>query len=453
MTDITVYTIIIVSLLSLTTIAYCLAKRFEVTIFLIILSPWISSIFASGTSTGAEEGANIASYIRVGLLILIGGLGIVEFVKMQLTRYEKLPKHFILLALFILMVVTSISYSIDKGHTLIKFVNLVSLFGFLLGLHSWVTDRNRLNTVLLVMYTAVCFCLIVNLLSIAILPEMVWYLKDEVRFQGLGGHPNTMGAFCMVSYPILLWAYSRSRYNRKWIVVLLIITSLSFHLLTGSRTSFFASLIGVLTWLVVKGRIGPVLVAVGMTCVFALMLICLKPSLPRFTREEVSSVSTFTGRTGIWDAALTLAMEKPLLGYGYGVSGKIFEDPRFYNDEYATWSGNPRASLHSGYLSVGIGLGVVGLLVFCILLFIPLWLAIRMHSHEYKAFIITMMLMCIITNFFESSIVEASNIVSPIFWITWVIAGRMFCSNFVLSDDDICGLDQSKSLVLASWTK
>ena len=449
MTDITVYTAIIVSLLCLAAIAYSLAKRYEITVFLIILSPWISSVFASGSSTGVEEGTNIASYIRVGLLILIGGLGIVEFIKMQLTRYEKLPRHFILLALFILMIITSISYSIDKGYTLIRSVNFVALFGFLLGLHSWLIDRNKLNTVLLVMYTAVCFCLTVNLISIAILPEMVWYLKDEVRFQGLAGHPNTMGGFCMVSYPILLWAYSQSRHNRKWIVVVLIITSLSFHLLTGSRTSFIAAFIGVLTWLVVKGRRGPLLVAVGVTCVFALFLLCLKPSLPQFTRQEGFDVRTFTGRTEIWDAAVTLAMEKPILGYGYGVSGKIFEDPRFLIDEYALWSGNARASLHSGYLSVGIGLGVVGLLLFCILLFIPLRLAIRMHSDEYKAFIISIMLMCLITNFFESSIVGASNIVSPVFWITWVIAGRMAYSNIVLSDDDICGLDQSKSIVLA----
>lgn len=444
MTDITVYTIAIVALLSLAAIAYLLVKRYEITIFLIILSPWISAIFASDATMSAEEGTNIASYIRVGLLLLIGGVGIFEFVKMKLTRYEKLPRHFILFALFVLMVVISTSYSIDKRYTLIRSVNFVSLFGFLLGLNSWVIDRNRLKTVLFVMYTAVCFCLIVNLISIAILPEIVWYLKDEIRFQGLAAHPNTMGGFCMVSYPILLWAYSRSRYNRKWMVIFLIIICLSFHLLTGSRTSFFASVIGVATWLVVKGRKGTLLAAVGITCVFALILICLKPSLPRFTREEVSSVGTFTGRTEIWDAALTLALEKPIFGYGYGVSGKIFEDPRFYMDGYALWSGNARSSLHSGYLSVVIGLGLVGLSVFCILLFIPLWLAIRQHSDEYKAFVIALMLMCLITNFFESSIVEGSNIVSPFFWITWVIAGRMFCSDIVLSHDDVCGLDQSK---------
>ena len=61
MTDITVYTIAIVALLSLAAIAYLLVKRYEITIFLIILSPWISAIFASDATMSAEEGTNIES--------------------------------------------------------------------------------------------------------------------------------------------------------------------------------------------------------------------------------------------------------------------------------------------------------------------------------------------------------------------------------------------------------
>jgi len=146
---------------------------------------------------------------------------------------------------------------------------------------------------------------------------------------------------------------------------------------------------------------------------------------PSFMREGYEKVTEFTGRTEIWTAAVTLAIEKPILGYGYEVDGKIFADQRFYNREISQWRGNPKASLHNGYLSAIIGLGIVGFLLLYFTLFAPF---IHRHGHlkgEYKAFWVTILVMCIVTNLTESFITGPTNIGSLILWIAWVIVGKM----------------------------
>jgi len=150
------------------------------------------------------------------------------------------------------------------------------------------------------------------------------------------------------------------------------------------------------------------------------------------TRTNSTNLTHLTGRPEIWTAGVILARERPILGYGYSVGGKIFEDPRFYNERSPLWTGNSRVSLHNGYLDVFIGIGSIGLIIFCISLFLPLWKCIRANSSEYKAFVITIMSMAMLSNLFESCIIGGRSIDSVVLWIAWVIAGRMVKADSVL---------------------
>jgi O-antigen ligase len=433
-------------------IAFGCSKRYELAVFLIFLSPWVSSLLLPNAPVAAgEQEGGIGGYIRISLVALIGAIGVFKYLKLKSLYRDKLPIHFIFLALFLLISLISITYSIDQNLTGIKSLSFLAVFGFLLGLNSFLNDRNQVTVVLNVMFIAVCFCLILNLMSVVILPEKVWAWNNENRFQGLAGHPNTFGSFCMISYPVLLWKHSRCQTMTKWLVIFAMIAFAMLHVLTGSRTSIVVSVLGILTWLLILKKKRKFLLMVGVIPALALLLVLFKPS--SFDREESSSLRTFTGRDEIWRAGVTLAMEKPILGYGFEVSGKIFEDPRFYMEGYSLWSGSARSSLHNGYLSVVIGLGLVGFIPFCILLFIPFWLSFHAHADEYKAFVITIILMCVVTNFFESAVVGGSNILSVIFWITWVIAGRGLYFGMVPEDDDIFHLEGPRSLEPKSWTK
>jgi len=141
-----------------------------------------------------------------------------------------------------------------------------------------------------------------------------------------------------------------------------------------------------------------------------------------FTRVRSSSISYLTGRPKIWTASITLAKERPILGYGYSVGGKIFQDRRFHDARLETWSGNPRASLHNGYLSVFIGLGSIGLSLFCISLFFPLWNCFQAPVSPHRAFVLSIISMALLVNWFETAIVGGRSIDSVMMWIAWVVA-------------------------------
>lgn len=160
----------------------------------------------------------------------------------------------------------------------------------------------------------------------------------------------------------------------------------------------------------------------AMLGILTFSIVYFKPS--SFQREEGRGLTDLTGREDFWVGSYTLIKERPILGYGYGVEGKIWEDPRFYESKETLWSGSVKASLHNGYLSVAIGLGIFIFIIWCIILFIPLYQSISSPLTDYKVFAITIMLMCLFLNLFESVITGSGSLVAILFWMVWIITGN-----------------------------
>ena len=420
----TIILLIAILFLISTGIAFWSFKWYEFAIFIVVLSPLISAFFVPDvTVTLGDQNPTIGSYIRISMLLLMGCVGIIKYIKLKTLNQYKLPVHFILLGVFLLFSLMSTSYSINQKVTFIRSITFFAFFFFLLGMDSWITDRYQLNNILNVIFWAFIICLIINLVAYPIFPEKVWYFRAENRFKGLWSHPNEMGSFCMLSYPIMIWKYTNCDSPKKWLIVLCIIAMIFLHLLTGSRTSLIASITGICFWLFVLKHRGKLILFIGITSILLILLLFVGPS--NLTRDVPESTTTLTGRTEIWRAAAVFFAERPILGYGYEVSGKIFDDPRFYDEKYKLWSGSSSVSLHSGYLSVGIGVGIFGLFLFYFPLLLPFWRSKNIEDLEYKALLLTILLMCLLTNITESYISGPSNIGSLILWIAWVMAGKV----------------------------
>ena len=425
---------LIVTSIVIFTVLLCL-KRFEIAIFMMLFSPLIPAFLLpnNGAAVG-QEGTGIGSFIRVSIVLLVGGVGFLQFIKSRKLSEERLPNHFYFLALFLLLALVSTCYSLDQEYTAIASLSFIAFYFFLLGLNYWLDRERNLNITLNVCFFGILLCLVVNALSLVILPEKAWWFAAENRFQGLFGHPNSIGAFCMGSYPVLLWKYWECKSREKYGVICLILMCFSLHFLSGSRTTLFASAFGIVIWLVLLKKKKQLMIfsATVLCLLFILLGDAYSPSA--LTREEGSNLSHLTGRPEIWKAAVILARERPILGYGYSVGGKIFEDDRFYNKYAPMFRGNRRVSLHNGYLSVFIGVGFIGLSIFCISLFLPLWKSFHAPACAYKAFVITMMSIALLANCFESSIAGGKSIDSVVLWIAWVIGGRMIKADSVLDN-------------------
>jgi len=419
----------VVGLLIAVWIVFLSIKRYEFAIFLISLSPLISAVFIPNNPNGGDlEDATIGSYLRLGLIMLIGIVGIIKYLQERSVDSEPLPFHIILLGIFCLLALLSTAYSIDRKFTFIRSASFIPFFCFLLGLNQWFKGQDQINNILDSVFYAICLTLLISIVALPVLPSRVWWYVDTSRYMGLWSQPNQMGAFCMISYPVLLWKISNSDGRMKWFVSLLILVTAVFHILTGSRTTLIASALGICLWLLIMRKPFKFLFLVVLLSSFAMGVMIFRPA--NMTRSGgFESLSTFTGRKELWIAALTLAKEKPIVGYGYGVGGKIFEDPRFYDPDQQLWSGSAKVSLHNGYLSAVIGMGILGTLLLYFLLFFPFSRSRKAINGEYKALVLTVIFMCLLTNFLESVVGGFTGLVSLLLWILWVIAGKISTIN------------------------
>ncbi|OGP91786.1 MAG: hypothetical protein A2157_01985 [Deltaproteobacteria bacterium RBG_16_47_11] len=417
----TLFIIVGIGLLTTVAIAIWSFRRYEVTVFLTGLSPWLSALFIPNVPDEFQR-EGMGSYLRIGILLFAGTIGAIEYFRLR-DRGEKLPFYLVLLGIFLSVALASTSYSIDPLYTFIRSSSFIFLFGFLLGLHVWLQDRQRFEGILNTLFLLVSFFIIINTVSIVIFPERVWWWNGENRFQGLWGHPNNMGSICMIAYPVLLWKYFRSTPLRRPFVLLLFVASAFMHFLTGSRASMITAFFGIFVWFFIQKKKVKLILSLGLLCVLALFVVEFRPI--SLQREEGAKLTDLTDREKFWYGSYVLLMERPLLGYGYGVEGKIWEDPRFYDTKGTLWSGSVKASLHNGYFSIAVGLGMIGFFVWCLILFIPLWQSRSLPFNDFKSFALTVMLMCMLLNFLESLLGGVDSLAAIIFWIAWVLVGRL----------------------------
>jgi O-antigen ligase len=399
-------------------------RNYTIAIYLAIFSPFVSAIFVS--ILGFQTQATLGSYIRVLIIFFIGTIGFFTFFKLKNKPLKQLPLQIKLLAVYILLAVASTIYSIDPSMTIIRSTAFLMFFGFLLGLFYWIKDGSDYTAVMNIFYYAIISILVINISTFIVRNDLVWY-RGGIRFSGLWGHPNVFGMFAMVSYPVLLWKWHSKNYSNITHPFIFIFIFMIFHVLTGSRGSLLASLSGFSIWLMVLGKKIKLGFLILSLCLFAFILLYDIDEFKMFKRATArgSTMLTLTGRDEFWSAMQILIIEKPITGYGYGVGGKIWEDPRFHKEGHLLWSGSARTSLHNGYLSSIINTGFPAFIIWIILLFRPLIYASRLKSKEETAPLIFIMMSCFILNIIEYLITGGNSPASVAFWIAWLILGRM----------------------------
>ena len=84
--------------------------------------------------------------------------------------------------------------------------------------------------------------------------------------------------------------------------------------------------------------------------------------------------------------------------------------------------GSAKSSIHNGYLSVAIGLGFVGLIIWMTIIIPPFWHVLYLPTDYYKALFLVVLIQLLLTNVFESVISSSRSLESIMFWMFWIIA-------------------------------
>ncbi|MHC5157149.1 MAG: O-antigen ligase family protein [Planctomycetota bacterium] len=407
-------------------------RHYELAIILALLSPCVSWLLYSNIPKTVEEQgtADTASYIRILLVFLVGCCGILQFIRSWFTGKVKcFPKYLVFFGMFILYAILSTGYSLDQKFTLIRSCEFLIFFMFLLGLHTWLDKRKKMDKAFNIFFWFIAAGILLNVSALIFFPGRVWYWRVPDRFVGLADRPNMFGSFCMTAYPILVWKFVTTRRPGKSVIAVLLCLTAGLHVLSGSRSSLLAAILGGVVWLSLSIKsmtLKHLVVCLVFTLALTLGVSVLLQTKPASLTRGDATITTLTGRTEFWEGCLLLIKEQPIQGYGYEVSGKVWEDPRFYREGRALWVGSAKSSLHNGYLSLTIGLGVVGLLLWLGFITVPIYQTLSLSSGPYKAFILTMIFQFLVLNFFESALSSGSQIyTSLVFWIFLIIAAKM----------------------------
>jgi O-antigen ligase len=222
------------------------------------------------------------------------------------------------------------------------------------------------------------------LLGCSLLVALVWRNRLTgvfafwERYSADGFDPNDMALYLALGIPMATYLALAGRPGRHAgkLALLYLPLALSGIALSGSRTGMIAAglaLVGVVLWL---ARRSVTAWALTLTLVVAGGMVLL-PSIPAELVARLLSVGDEIGggslgdRTQIWRAGLAVFPHHPVVGVGAGCFGDAVSP---YIHE--------RIVAHSTPLSVGVELGVVGLVVFFGAFGVAMWDARRSGRNE-----------------------------------------------------------------------
>ncbi len=425
---------------------YIMYKRFEVAIFFFLLSPWIFSVFFKNYPEwiNYELQTGINGYLRGGLLLALGIIGLVQFITTFPKHRGKISLHLILLGIFLLFSFFSFIYSIDPRYTIIRSGLFISVFSFLIGLNTWLDTPGNLEKAMRTAYYFVIFMIVINFLALIFWHSRVWWWKTPSRFLGLWDHPNSMGGFCMLAYPVLLFQIEKSSSQGKIIAFLFFLITVLLHLLTGSRTTILASIFGASLWLLISKKWTKLIYLTLIVSVLFFAAIQLMPS--NLKRGDSKGIGTLTERQDLWKGSFLLMQQKLLTGYGYGVEAKIFANQKMVDIGEEFFIASAQQPLHNGFLSIIVGGGLFALILWLFILGIPIFIAAKSPPSPYRTFVLTVFLIVLLTNITENSLTGYLALTDMFFWFAWIIAGKLSDNSLTESQKDYFN-DEDYSLI------
>jgi len=257
----------------------------------------------------------------------------------------------------------TITYSLLPGYSLARVTAAVLILVLAIKFVSEVKDRNdivRLLKWFLIGLGVVWIGLLATL--VAVPHDLAWdeELLGMVRFRGFFGSPNQVGEVTLatVAAGAIVWN-SLSRPQKLWLGLEMVV-AIALGALADSRSPFVGLAIGAFLYLLWRYRLRAV--PICLAAALLLFAVATQVAPDYFTRGEVS---TLTGRTDVWKFAVQKIKERPLLGWGFEVEGQIFQS-KYFPMWWGPWEEGPHSSIHNGYLSraVGVGLPALGFWIF-----------------------------------------------------------------------------------------
>ncbi len=274
-------------------------------------------------------------------------------------------------SIYLIWALFSVSYSILPTVSLGRAFAAILPFLALCAIVSEVRSENDARRFMGVLLAGCGIVVAANFLYILINPGLAWQLEPEsgmLRFDGFLTEPNEIGNLTMATMGAGFGYWAIAKGWKKGLAVAAMLGALVQCGMADSRTPIVAIVIGCAVYLVLKYRVKGVFGVVAMYLAFYLVAHAL-PGMHEYV--DRGDVASFTGRQVAWDFGIRSIKESPLLGYGYEVEGQILLSPYFQGWD-AVWGMGYHSSLHNGYVSRAVSLGIPALLFWLFFMLRPM---------------------------------------------------------------------------------
>jgi len=328
-----------------------LEKAYVVITLFMLTRPFRSAMVEGGDVLG---GPTITIYLGLYLLI-------VPFVLRYLKQFVRTAFQDKLLMLLIGYVLVSIVWSIVPQRTLMRSFILLGAVFFAV----YLAMRYTLYEQMQFYAWALLLGGVLSMIAAFAFPEVGLGGSKRLAesWQGIYEHKNFLGRFMTLS-AILFWLFAWER-KRKWFYWSAFAFSVFVLLHTYSATSWVV-LVSVLGLLPVyrslrwrDRRAIPVFITGGILIAsIAVLLVAFNQDAILQTLGRDPTRDPLNGRTRLWGVVSTQIKKRPLLGYGYRA---FWDEERKEVLEIWRDLGWKIDHAHNGYLEVWIQLGVIGL--------------------------------------------------------------------------------------------
>jgi len=371
--------------------------------FIILLTATFfgTSIPFSGRVESVEDigTSNIVNQLVYGFLFLISVVLLISE-KSTIVEFIKKEKFLSLLVLWCLI---SITWSPDWLVSLKRIFRLLTII--MVCITFLVNVKSESDLLKYFKYFFYIY-LILSLVAVIVIPEA----KDPQfggAWRGFSPHKNGLGQAAIISSILsyLFVLYSKKSWEKMIANFMLLI---SIALLVGSYSSTAYTTMGLLVFLWLIFSVDTLFKPLGVRRIFSFLLIlsllvvvimifAWNPETKDFFPELFGKDSSFSGRTDLWEYVFNEGMKHPFHGAGY--QGYWNVTRLQYSGIYDEFLWLPNQA-HNGYIDVFNELGLVGILLFVILIFYSFLIYYKVSKpHPWILFIIV----AILTNFSEST--------------------------------------------------
>ena len=329
-----------------------------------------------------------------------------------------------ILLLFMFWCCASLTWSVDPFVSTKRFILFILIFFIIYINICWVSVSKLLNivfyTVMVLSFINITFCLLAP--SLAISP---------IGWTGVHGHKNTLGLVSAIGAILTLWYLINEKTNvfKFYLYSFVISIQIVLLVMSESKTSFILFIFSLAVMVGVKFNILRLLIkyiSITFMMVLSLFVLDITFHITSFSTGLFNNLSDdfLTGRVVIWRFLFEHIQNNPFIGVGYGAFWGVGQNS-VYGDE--GWWTTKIGEGHSGYLDLLVTLGLVGLLLFLLLIKQTLTRCMIMISSQKEYIpVLSIYTFCLLHAVTESSFVNSTQAIWVVFLLSTVLIGKKF---------------------------